>query len=131
MKAKYIMTRKVITCGTDTTVEEAKDLMCGCHVSGLPVTDANGRVVGIFSQTDALRREGRCVGDLMTPAVVAVEEEAGIEEVATLMAAKDVNRIPVLREGHLVGIISRADVIRYVATPHAWMKFQELEPLED
>jgi len=56
----------------------------------------------------------------MTSPAVVVGEEAGIEEVAALMAAKDINRLPVVRNCQLVGIISRADIVRYVATRHAW-----------
>ncbi len=127
MKVMYIMTREVITCPPDMSVDDAKALMRRHHISGLPVVDEKGYVQGIFSQTDALNEEGQIVSDLMTTMVVSIEEMAPIKEAAALMAAKDINRLPVLRDGLLVGVISRSDVVRYVATHHAWLDFQEME----
>ena len=127
MKVKHIMTRDVIAGRPELSVEEARELMCRHHISGLPVIDAEGNVVGVFSQTDALTKEGRRVSDLITSPAVTVDEEAGIKEVAALMAARDINRVPALREGRLTGIISRADVVRYVATSHAWVELEGLE----
>ncbi len=127
MKVMYIMTRAVITGHPDMPVEEAKELMREHHISGLPVVDEDACVVGVFSQTDALTKDGLCVRDLMTAPAVTLEETTSIREAAALMAAKDINRIPVLRLGQLVGVVSRADIIRYVATHQAWMDPQEQE----
>lgn len=127
MKVKYIMTRDVIVGRPDMSVEEARDLMLEHHISGLPIVDEKAQVVGIFSQTDALTKEGRYVKDLMTAPAITLEETALIKEAAALMAAKDINRIPVLRQGQLVGMISRADIVRYVATHQAWIDHQEQE----
>jgi len=116
----YIMTRHVIIARPDMSVEEAKELMQQNHVSGLPVVSEDARVVGVFSQTDVLGKDGRYVRELMTTPAVMVEEGTTIKEAAALMAAKDINRLPVMRQGHLVGVVSRADIVRYVATHHAW-----------
>ncbi len=122
MRVMYIMTRHVIIARPDMSVEEAKELMQQYHVSGLPVVNEDTRVVGVFSQTDALRKDGRYVRELMTSPAVMVEEGTTIKEAAAIMAAKDINRLPVLRQGHLVGVVSRADIVRYVATHHAWVE---------
>lgn len=128
MKVMYFMTRDVIVGRPDMSVEEAKELMRQHHVSGLPIVDENACVVGVFSQTDALKKkDGRYVRDLMTTPAVTLEEVAPVNEAAALMAAKDINRIPVLRQGKLVGVVSRADIVRYVATHHAWIDHQEQE----
>ncbi|MDA8216758.1 MAG: CBS domain-containing protein [Dehalococcoidales bacterium] len=120
MKAKHLMIREVMTARPEMSVEDALRLMVERHISGLPVVDAEGRVVGVFSGTDALAREGKQVGDLMTAPAITVDQECTVEEVAVLLAAKDINRVPVVHEGRLAGIISRADIVRYVATKWAW-----------
>ncbi len=125
MKARLIMTRDVVVANADTSVREAKDLLRRHNISGLPVVDEQRRVIGVFSCSDLLKRKGDRVGELMTSPAITVDEDAGIEEVAALMATNDVNRIPVVRQGRLVGIIARADIVRYVATRHAWL---EVEP---
>lgn len=120
MKVMYLMTRTVVTGHPGMSVEEARALMRQHHISGLPIVDEEARVVGVFSQTDALVKDGRYVRELMTTPAVTVEEDTAIKEAAALMAAKDINRLPVLRQGQLVGVVSRADIVRYVATHHAW-----------
>lgn len=127
MRAKYIMSRSVITSRPEMSVSEAKELMRAHHVSGLPVINDNGVVVGVFSQTDALEKDGCYVKDLMTSPAVTVDEEAAVNEVAALMAAKNINRVPVLSQGRLVGVVSRADLVRFVATHHAWTDYQARE----
>lgn len=122
MKAKHLMNQRVVTARPDMAVDEARKLLISHHISGLPVVDEHGRVVGVFSLTDALSREGTKVGEMMTSPAISVNQETPIEEVATLLAAKDINRVPVLHEGRLVGIISRADIVRYVATKWAWQE---------
>ena len=120
MKAKHIMNRHVVAARLEMTVAEVDELLVGHHISGLPVLDEHGRVVGIFSLTDAVARGGRTVREAMTAPAICVEDDCPIEEVAALLAAKDINRVPVLHEGRLVGIISRTDIVRYVATKWAW-----------
>lgn len=120
MKAKYIMTRDLVVAHPDMTVQEAADRLRQHRISGLPVVDKQGRVVGVFSLSDAALKRGQRVGEVMTSPAVTVSEEAGLEEVATLMVTHDVNRLPVMRQGRLVGIVARADIVRAVATRHAW-----------
>jgi CBS domain-containing protein len=120
MKAKLLMTREVITTSPESEVGAATRLLLQHHISGVPVVDSLGAVVGVFSTTDALAKQGQLVKDVMTSPAVCVGPDTSMEEVATLLVAKDINRVPVVQEGRLVGIICRADIVRYVASKHAW-----------
>lgn len=120
MEARLIMTPDVVTARPDMSVQDLKELLARHHISGVPVVIDDGRVVGVVSLSDLLKKSGRSVGDFMTSPAITVDESAGIEEVAAIMSIRGINRIPVLREGRLVGIIARSDIVRYVATHHAW-----------
>ena len=126
MKAKYIMTRDVVTARPNTPVRTAEKLLREHHISGMPVVDQEGHVLGVFSLSDVLKKGKRkTVGELMTSPAITADEDEAIEEVAALMATNNVNRIPIVREGRLVGIITRADIVRYVASQHAWIESEE------
>ena len=148
MRAMDIMTTEVITVGVDTTVQDLAKLLCERGISGVPVTEADGRVVGIVSEGDLLHRaetgtehhterrrarwlesltadrelareyiksHGRKVADVMTRDVVTVAESAELTDIATLFETKGIKRVPVLRDGKLVGIVSRANLVRALA----------------
>ena len=141
MQASDVMSRNVVSARPDMPVAEAIGLMLDRGISGLPVVAANGSVVGILTEGDLLRRSetdtqkrrprwlelllgpgrlageyvrahGRVVGELMTRDVVAVAEDAPLEEVVRLMEEHRIKRLPVLRGDQLVGIVSRADLLR-------------------
>jgi CBS domain-containing protein len=144
MRAMDVMTTAVVTVDPNTTVQDLAKILSERGVSGVPVV-ANGRLVGIVSEGDLLHRaetgterrtarrrwrwfdpaheeardyvrsHGRAVRDIMTREVISVGEEADLAEVATLMETKRVKRVPVLRDGQLVGIISRANLVRALA----------------
>lgn len=145
MKAIDLMTPRVITIGPDATVAEAARTMLENHISGLPVVDADGKVVGIISEGDLLRRvelgterhrswwlglvsggtlpaedfiksHARKVADVMTAHVTTVDESASPEEVVRVMETRRIKRVPVVRRGALVGIISRANLLRALAS---------------
>jgi CBS domain-containing protein len=144
MRADQIMTRQVITCLPDASIVEAADTMLQHHVSGLPVVDAAGRLVGIISQGDFVRRaeigterrhgrwhdflfgpgkspaeyvreQGRKVHEVMTPNPRTITEDTDIETVARLMEAKNIKRLPVLRGTELAGIVTRSNLVQAVA----------------
>lgn len=125
MKAMHVMTRLVVTATPKMSVNDAAELLTEYHISGLPVVDAEGRVVGIFSSTDALGKRGEFVSEVMTCPAITVEPETCVEELATLLAAKNINRLPVVQGGRLVGIVCRADLVRYLATRRAWAEARE------
>ena len=130
LKAKDIMTTTVLAVTRDMDIYGAIRLMVENNVTGLPVIDHDRTLVGIVTEKDVLRllyenedRPGR-VEDFMTDAVVAFEADVELDAVATGLAANPFRRVPIVREGTLVGIISRKDVIKrireqWLSTPHS------------
>ena len=143
MIAADLMSRSVVSVGPDAPLVQAVRAMTERRISGLPVVDAKGRLVGMLTEGDLLRRvetatddaapgwferfvaagrlaedyvrsHGRRVAEVMTPEVVSVEETTALAEVVRLMRQHRVRRLPVLRDGALVGIISRAGLVRRI-----------------
>jgi CBS domain-containing protein len=146
MRARDIMTTDPITVPPDTPIEAVAALMADRGISGLPVVDADGRLVGIVTDGDLMRRlsakedkpasffaallgatadqamayaraHGRRVRDVMSTNLATVTEDATVEEVAHILETKRIRRVPVLRDGRLVGVVSRADLLRAVMAP--------------
>ncbi len=144
MRAHQIMTRSVITIAPDATILEAAKTMLQHHVSGLPVVDAAGSLVGIVSEgdfirrseigtqrkrgrwlkfllgagataTDYVRENGRKVSEVMTVEPITVGEDATLEDIVNTMETNHVKRLPVTENGKLVGIVSRANLLQAVA----------------
>lgn len=140
MNASDVMTRNVLTVGRETSVAQAIRLMLDNHVSGLPVLD-DGKVVGILTEGDLLRRSetgterhrprwleilmgpgrmaseyvrthGRKVEEIMTAHLVSVAGDTPLDEVVGLMERRRIKRVPVLDGDVLVGVVSRADLLR-------------------
>jgi CBS domain-containing protein len=145
MRANQIMTRKVISVAPDSAIVEAAKLMLKNHVSGLPVVDDEGAIVGIVSEGDFLRRSeigtprkrsrllgflfgygvraedyvrehGRKVYEIMTPSPKTVGEQATLKDIVALMERNNIKRVPVVRDGKLVGIVSRSNLLGAVAS---------------
>jgi CBS domain-containing protein len=145
MRARDVMVRAVATTTPDATVETVAKLMINLRISGVPVLDRNGQLVGIVTEGDLLRRvetgtdrrrsrwsewfsgnarlaadyvkaHARRVEDVMTRKVVTVEELAGLDEIAELMEKNGIKRVPVVHEGKIVGIVSRADLLQVLAS---------------
>lgn len=146
MRATDVMTTDVITVDPDMTVQALAKMLAERGISGAPVVDQNGHLLGIISEGDLLHRaeigtarrhrerrrswwldhfasdlareyvksHGRTVKDIMTRDVVTVTEETDLGEVAALLEAKRIKRVPVMRGGKVVGIISRANIVRAV-----------------
>jgi len=117
LTARDIMTTTVVTVSPDTTVEDLARLLSDKGISGVPVVDHLGHVVGIVTEADLLasRPGRRVVESIMTREVVAVSVDETLQEIAFLLSMRRINRVPVLEQGKLVGIISRADVVRALA----------------
>lgn len=115
--ARDVMTTEVVTVPPSMTMQELARLLAERHISGVPVVDHMGRVLGIVSEADILsRRQGEeTVRAIMTTDVVAVAEEESVHEIALLLWMKRINRVPVLRQGELVGIVSRTDLVKALA----------------
>ena len=141
MNAEHVMTRDVISIGPDATVLEAARVMLQHRISGLPVVDKDGNLVGILSEGDFLRRRetnterhrsrwleflmgpGRMaaeythshaskVSEAMTTEVHAVSEVTPLEDIVELMESHRIKRVPVVCGGQLVGIITRSNLMR-------------------
>ena len=147
MKTKDIMTSAPVTIRPGATVAEAAKAMLEAGVSGLPVVEADGTLAGMLTEGDLVRRSeygaakrpswwlrlisddrslaadyarahGRYVREAMSRSVVAVEEETPVARVAELLASLGVKRLPVVRDGRLVGIVARRDLLKaLIAAP--------------
>jgi len=147
MRVADVMTRDVATLTPDHSIRHAARMMLAHHVSGLPVLD-NGRLVGMLTEGDMLRRvelglpepavlawiragspagaardyvrsHAWRVGDVMSTAVATASEDMTLAEIATTLSTRGVRRLPVLRDGRLVGIVSRADLLHAVVAATA------------
>ena len=145
MRAHQIMTKDVITVTPHTPIETAAKIMLETHVSGLPVVDDAGKLVGIVSERDFLRRgeigtgrkrpawleylmgpghaaaefvheRGRKVEDIMTPDPISVDEETPLEDLVRLMEKKNIKRLPVMSGKTLKGIVTRSNLLQAVAS---------------
>jgi CBS domain-containing protein len=115
LTAREVMTPDPITIQPEQPLQAAADLLVYHHVSGLPVVDAQGALVGIVSEADIIGKKGETVAEIMSRDVVSVDATASLEELAAVMNGRRVKRVPVLQDGCLIGIISRADVVKWVA----------------
>ncbi len=121
--AADIMTERVITTTASATVREVAKLLTRNAISGLPVVgegEAAGlktKVIGIITEADILAKPtGAPVESIMTRNVITVKPETPVSEVISYLAAKNIKRVPVVNDaGHLVGIVSRADVVAAMA----------------
>jgi CBS domain-containing protein len=113
--ARDIMTTNVRTVEASTSVEAAARVMFEQSISGLPVVDENNHLIGVVSEFDVLAKGGATVGDIMTSSVITVGEDTDPETVARMLIEQHIRRLPVVRGGEVVGIISRSDLIRLFA----------------
>ena len=118
LTAGEIMTEKLITVRPEASVEEAIELLLEGNISGLPVVDSEGRLKGIITEFALLeltydrRMKSESVAKYMTLDVITADVNDSISRVTDLCLAHRVRRLPVLKEGRLVGIIARRDVLR-------------------
>jgi CBS domain-containing protein len=144
MKVSEVMTHRVVTVGSTATVADAATLMLKHGISGLPVVDRKGALVGMVTEGDLLRRSesgterhrprwlefilgpgrlakeyvgshGRKVAEVMTKEVATIGENANLDKVVELMERRRIKRLPVMRGGKVVGIVSRANLLHGLA----------------
>ncbi|MBV9615936.1 MAG: CBS domain-containing protein [Ktedonobacteraceae bacterium] len=121
MIASDIMTRKVCTTRPETTVQELAQLLSREHISGAPVVDESGKIIGMVTEADIIskvNRENLQVADIMSRELITVEEETQVSEIASLLTERKIKRVPVVQNGKLTGIVSRADIVHAVAQGH-------------
>jgi CBS domain-containing protein len=115
VKVKEIMTAPVVSTGPDTPTADVAKLLRDKRISGLPVTDPDGAVVGLVSEYDLLVKQGATAREVMSPTVITVTEDSDVEDVRALLVDMRIRRVPVLAGQRLVGIVSRSDLIELLA----------------
>ena len=115
MLARDIITRDVITVPPSMTIKQLANALIKNQVSGAPVADEKGKIVGIVSEADIVAKKGKDVKSIMSKKVVSIDEETPVEQIAHLMMTQHVKRVPVMRGDQLVGIVSRADIVSAIA----------------
>jgi CBS domain-containing protein len=129
MTVAELMQHNVRTVGSDASIAEAVRSLADAHVSGLPVVDGGGRVIGVVSTSDVLTAEAEvesqdarrellentAVRDIMTPRPFTVAPTEDVREAARQMLYADVHRLFVTENDHVIGIISTTDIVRAVA----------------
>ena len=130
MRVAELMQRKVRTVGDDATVAEAIVSLADAHISGMPVVDGAGKVIGIVYSTDVLGAEAEAgdpparqallenttVREIMTPRPYTIAPDEDVREAACQMLYADVHRLFVAEGDKIVGIITTTDIVRAVAT---------------
>ena len=145
MRAIDVMVHDVVTLFPDTDVADAIKLLAEHDVSALPVLDKDGNLIGMLSEADLIHRaeigtekhrpwwleavtgattlaeefarsHGKKVGEVMTTGVISVTEETPLSEIAALFERKRIKRVPVVKDGKVVGIVSRANLIQALAS---------------
>src|SRR6266851_3854269 len=107
MIASDIMTRKVCTIHPEASVQEAAQLLSRERISGAPVVNVDGMIIGIVTEADIISkvdREGLHVADIMSHEIIAVKEETSVNEIALLLTKRRIKRVPVVRNVKPVGI---------------------------
>jgi CBS domain-containing protein len=115
LTAQDVMTQTVITISPNSHVEDAADRMAHHRITGLPVLDESGSVVGMISDFDVIGKHGRVVGDIMTTQVISVSPDTDLDEIGNILTGQRIRRLPVVLAGKLVGVVSRGDVIKRIA----------------
>ncbi len=148
MKASDVMVRKVITVAPEATVQDVARLLLENRISGVPVVDAAGKLLGIVSEGDLLHRaeagteqrrsrflslfssnearateyiksHARKIGDIMTTDVITASAETPLRDIASLLEKHGIKRVPIVDDGRLLGIVTRANLIEALAAAPA------------
>jgi len=145
MKARDVMVSQVVTVKASSTIREVAKTLLQRRISAVPVVDDKGTMVGIVSEGDLLRRaelktdkkhswwlrflmgdeaiaaefaksHARTVGDVMTRSVITAAPDTPVGDIAALLEKNAIKRVPIVKDGKLVGIVSRANLIQAIAT---------------
>ncbi len=116
MRARDIMTRDVITTGPKASIHDVARLLSDYHISGAPVVDGEGHMIGLVTEADLIGKDGATAADIMTRHVMTAQEDTPVELIAQLLTSNQYKRLPVTRGDQLVGVVSRADIVRMMAS---------------
>jgi CBS domain-containing protein/rubredoxin len=111
-----IMTRDVVSVPPDMPTKEVATILSEQRITGLPVVDGDGTVVGVISELDIISRQGATAADIMSGQVISATEDTDVQEVANLFSSSRIRRVPILADGKLVGLVSRSDLMRLFMT---------------
>jgi len=139
MKASDVMVPHVITIGPELDVRAVANTLAANGISAVPVIDINNKILGIVSENDLTRRiesgverkrparpHGSKAKDVMTHKVITVDPDASLQAIANLFEKHGIKRVPVVKNGQLVGIVSRANLVQALAI-HGLPFFDRLE----
>ena len=115
MQAKDIMTRDIVTVSPTMTIRSLATTLIKNQISGAPVADKKGKIIGVVSEADIVAKKGKDVKAIMSKNIISVGEDTAVEEIAQLMTTHRIKRVPVIRGGAVVGIVSRADIVSAIA----------------
>jgi CBS domain-containing protein len=115
MKVSDVMTTGVISVPDTNSIEDTARVLARHGISGVPVVNSSGALVGLVTEYDLLSKQGQVVADIMSRSVISVTEDTNVEEVVHLLTNRRIRRVPVLRGNRLVGIISRSDLVKQIA----------------
>ena len=116
MLARDIMTSQVISVPPSTPVQEVADLLAEYRISGVPVVNDEGRLMGLVTEADLISKLGATASDIMSSRVVTANETTPVDEIAQILTSNRYKRLPVVRDEKVVGIVSRADIVRMMAS---------------
>ncbi|SAL14258.1 HPP family protein [Caballeronia peredens] len=146
MRASDIMTTRIISASPDMSIRNAAGTMVFAGISGMPVVDESGRLLGMVTEGDLMRRaeigtgvkqrswwlelaasttelavqyvkeHARQVKDVMSTDIATVTEDCPVADIAELLDRRRIKRVPVMRDGKIVGVVSRANLIRALVT---------------
>jgi CBS domain-containing protein len=147
MRARDVMTTDVVSVAPETSVADAAQIMLDRRISGVPVIDGTGRLAGMVTEGDLMRRaelvteerpwwralagspeeearayvkaHGLTVRDVMTPEVVTLDEDDPLDQIAMIFEERGIKRAPVVRDGAVVGIVSRANLLQGLVAAQA------------
>lgn len=115
MIARDVMTRDIITVSPSTKVKSLATILIKNQISGAPVADEDGKILGIVSEADIVGKKGKDARAIMSKTVITVRQDASVEEIAQLMRTHAIKRLPVMDGGKIIGIVSRADIVNAIA----------------
>jgi CBS domain-containing protein len=109
---REIMQRDIETASPDQPIIAIARRLIEAGLTGMPVVDASGTLVGVVTEYDIISKQGETVGDIMSRGVVTVSEETTAARVVELVGLHGIRGIPVLADGKLTGLVTRADLVR-------------------
>ncbi|MFH1123485.1 MAG: CBS domain-containing protein, partial [Pseudomonadota bacterium] len=122
ISAKDVMSKRVATVSAEANIKEVIRLLVENKVTGLPVVSENGDLLGIVTEKDILRMllydrdvKEKTAADLMTTEIISFDENEDLMKIFKSLVEGEFRRVPILSEGKLAGIISRADIIKFLS----------------